>query len=146
MPKLSTGLRDHILGTDDFIAGLNGGVIRYYSGTVPATADAALSGNVLLNVISNNAAGTGISFDPVPVSGVISKNPAEVWRGQNVANGVASFFRFSSLTDAGGASTTEKRLQGTISTVGADLNLSSTTMVSGNYRTIDSFNVAQPTA
>lgn len=146
MPKLSTGLRDHTLGTDDFIAGLNGGVIRYYSGAVPATADAALAGNVLLNVISNNAAGTGITFDPTPINGVISKNSAEVWRGQNVANGVASFFRFSALADAGGASTTEKRLQGTIGTVGADLNLSSTTMVSGNYRTIDSFNIAQPTA
>lgn len=146
MPKLSTGLRDYMLGTDDFAAGLNGGVVRYYSGIVPVTADAALAGNTLLNIISNNATGAGINFATLPIGGVVSKNSAEIWRGQNVANGDATFFRFSGLTDAGLLSTTERRLQGTIGTVGADLNLSSVTMVSGNFRTIDSFNVALPTA
>lgn len=144
--KLSTGLRDAILTGGSLKAGLDGGVIYVYSGPVPATADAALSGNTLLAVISNNAAGTGITMAAASVNGVLSKNAAEVWRGLIAANGVASFYRFAALNDDGLLSTVEKRLQGTVGTVGADLNFSSINFVAGNYKQIDSYNVALPTA
>lgn len=144
--KLSTGLRDHLLATGDFQSGVDGGVIYIYSGTEPATADAALSGNTLLCVISNNATGSGITMAATPASGVLGKNAAEVWRGLIVASGTPTFYRFAGLTDSGLLSTTEKRMQGSIGTVNADLIFSNTNFVSGNYRQIDSFNVAQPTA
>lgn len=146
MAKLSTGLRDHLLATGDFQSGVDGGVIYIYSGPVPASADAALAGNTLLCVISNNATGSGISMAALPAGGVLGKNAAEIWRGLIVATDTASFYRFASLTDDGLLSTTAKRVQGTVGTVGADMNFSNTGFVTGNYRNVDSYNVAQPTA
>lgn len=144
--KLSTGLRDHLLTGGDFQSGVDGGVIFIYSGTEPATGDAALSGNTLLCVISNNAAGTGITMAAAAVAGVLGKNAAEVWRGQIVASGNASFYRFAPIADDGTLSTTTKRLQGSVGVVNADLIFSSVAFVSGNYKQVDSFNVALPTA
>jgi len=143
--KISTGLRNHMLATGSLKAALDGGVIYIYSGTPPATADAALSGNTLLCTISNNAAGTGITMSSTPNAGVLGKASAETWRGQIVANGTATFFRFATLVDDGTLSTTATRLQGTVGTVGADLNFSTIAFVSGDYKNVDTFNVALPT-
>lgn len=146
MAKLSTGLRDHLLTGGDFQSGVDGGVIYIYSGPEPATADAALAGNTLLNVISLNATGAGITMAAAAASGVLGKNASEVWRGLIVSDGTASFYRFASLTDDGLESTTAKRIQGTVGTVGADLNFANINFVSGNYKQIDNYNVALPTA
>lgn len=144
--KLSTGTRDHLLTVGDFKSAVDGGVIRIYSGPAPSTADDALSGNTLLCTISNNSTGTGITMNTVSASGVLGKNPAEVWSGLISNSGTAAFYRFSSLTDAGLLSTTEKRVQGVVGTVGADLNFSSVAFVSGNSKNIDTYDIAQPTA
>lgn len=146
MAKLSTGLRDHLLTTGDFQSGVDGGVIKIYSGVAPTTADAALSGNTLLCTISNNAAGTGVTMAATAASGVLGKNSAEIWRGLIVTSGTASFYRFAAITDDGLLSTTAKRVQGTVGTVSTDLNFSSVGFVAGNYKQIDNYNVAQPTA
>jgi len=144
MPKLSTGLRDHMLVTGSVKSGLDGGVIRIYSGAVPADADAALGGATLLVTISNNDLGTGITLDASASNGVAVKNTTETWSGTVASTGVATFFRYSGLTDAGTLSTTERRLQGTVGTALADLLVSSTTFTATNLRQIDSFNVAMP--
>jgi hypothetical protein len=144
--KLSTGLRDHVLVTGSLKDGLDGGVIYIYDGTPPASGDAALAGNTLLCVISNDAAGTGINMAAAASSGVLGKESSEVWRGLIVANGTATFYRYASLSDDGLLSTVEKRLQGTVGVLAADLIFSNVNFVSGNYKTIDSFNVALPTA
>ena len=146
MAKLSTGLRDHLLTTGDFQSGVDGGVIFIFSGTPPATADAALSGNTLLCTVSNDAAGTGITMAAAAAGGVLGKNAAEIWRGQIVATGVATFYRFAAIADDGLLSTTAKRIQGTVGALGADLIFSNVNFVSGNYRQIDNYNVALPTA
>ena len=143
--QLSSGLRDHMLVTGSFKSGLDGGVLRIYAGTVPATADAAVTGNTLLCTISNNAAGTGINFETTVSAGVLTKAASETWRGQVVTNGTAAFFRFSAISDDGTSSTTTKRVQGTCAVVGGDLNFSNVSFVSGNYRTVESLNVTLPT-
>lgn len=144
--KLSTGLRNHVMATGSLKAGLDGGVIYIYSGTPPATADDALVGNTLLCTISNNGAGTGITLDTTPVGGTLPKNPAEVWKGTVGATGAATFYRFAALLDDGLLSTVEKRLQGTVGTVNADLIFSNVNFVSGNTKQVDAYNVALPTA
>lgn len=144
--KISTGLRDHLLVTGSFKAGVDGGVIRVYAGALPATADAALSGNTLLVTISNNSAGTGITMNAASASGVLGKNSAEVWSGNPVANGTATFYRYSSLADDFLLSTTIKRVQGAAGTAGFDLNFSNTAVVIGTPKRIDTFDIAQPTA
>lgn len=144
MPKLSTGLRDHMLVTGSVKSGLDGGVIRIYSGAVPADADASLGGATLLVTISNNDLGTGITLDATASNGVAVKESTETWSGTVASTGTASFFRYSGLTDAGGLSTTERRLQGTVGTALADLLVSSTTFTATNLRQIDTFNIAMP--
>lgn len=144
MFKISTGLRNHILATDDLAAGLNGKVIRMYSGPVPATADAALGAAVLMCTISNNGTGTGLTFEPTPASGIVSKATAEVWLGTLVASGTYSFYRFSALTDTGEESTTEKRAQGTIGLLNDDLIVGSLTKTAGDEQRIDYYAIGMP--
>lgn len=142
---ISTGLRNHVLVTGSLKAGVDGGVIRIYSGTVPVDADAEIAGgNTLLCTISDDATGTGITLDSTPTGGVITKDVTEVWRGVNVASGTATFFRFSSLADGFGASTTEKRMQGTCGVLSADLLLADPALVATEEQRIDSAAFGMP--
>jgi hypothetical protein len=142
----STGLRNHMLVTGSVKSGLDGGVIRVYDGVVPASADAALSGNTLLVTISNGGLGTGITLDATPSAGVVVKNTSETWSGTCSASGTATFFRFSAITDAFGSSTTEKRAQGTVGVLGADMLVANTTFTNGAVRQVDSFALGMPSA
>lgn len=144
MIKISTGMQDNQLAA--LKTELDGGVIKIYGGTVPSSANDALTGAVLLCTVSLASTGTGISFDAAPANGVLSKNPSEVWSGVNVASGTATFYRHVKLADTGAADASEVRIQGTVGVVGADLNLSSTALVSGATQTIDFYSVAQPSA
>jgi hypothetical protein len=72
-----------------------------------------------------------------PASGVISKN-ADIWSGLGIApGGTAGYFRLVTSQDTGAQSTTEVRLQGNVSTSGAELNLSNLAIVAGATQTID---------
>lgn len=70
----STGLRNHLLATGSLKDGLDGGVIRLYSGTVPASADDSIGAAVLLCTVSLASAGTGITLAASASAGVITKN------------------------------------------------------------------------
>lgn len=142
--KLSTGLRNHMLVTGSAKSGLDGGVLRIYGGAVPADADAALGGATLLCTISNNDLGTGITFDTTATNGIMQKTTSETWSGTVAADGTGTFFRFSGLADAGALSTTERRLQGTVSTTLGELLLQNITFTTGALRIISSFNAALP--
>lgn len=142
--KASTGLRNGILGTNPLKTLLAAGFIKVYAGTVPTTADDALGSATLLCTISIGSSGTGINFDTAAASGVLSKAPAETWSGVNAATGTATFFRHVTSSDTGVLSTTQVRIQGEISSVGSDLNFSSTSLTSGGTQTIDYYSVALP--
>ena len=144
MFKISTGLRNHLLTGGALSAGLGGGVIRMYSGTEPATADASIGTATLMVTISNNGAGTGISFEAAPVAGILSKLSTETWLGTLVANGTYSFYRFSAIADTGAESTTEKRVQGTIGILNEDLIVASLTKVATDEQRIDSYAIGMP--
>ena len=140
--KVSTGLRNALLDSASLKGILDGGFLDIYSGTIPATADDALTGATLLCRVSNG--GSGLTFDTNAVGGVLSKNPSEVWQGLNTASGVASFFRFVSASDTGAASDTEERIQGTVAVLGADLNISNTSLTVSAPQAIQFFYVALP--
>ena len=140
--KVSTGLRNALLDSSSLKGILDGGFLDIYSGTIPATADDALTGATLLCRVSNG--GSGLTFDTNAVGGVLSKNPSEVWQGLNTASGVASFFRFVSASDTGAASDTEERIQGTVAVLGADLNISNTSLTVSAPQAIQFFYVALP--
>lgn len=142
--KTSTGLRKAMLDTDPLANILAGGLIKIYSGAVPADADAAVTGT-LLCTISLNSTGTGINFDAAAVGSVLSKDPSEIWSGVNAATGAASYYRHVAAGDTGVLSTTQARIQGAIGVAGAEMNLSSTSLTSGATQTIDFYSVALPT-
>lgn len=142
---------------------MDGGVIKIYGGVSGAaltalTADDALPvGAVLLAAISKNGAVVspfttwtatdGLSFDAAAVNGVVTK-ASETWLGNVIASGTATFFRHVLSGDAGDLSTTARRIQGTIGTVGEDLNLSSVALVlavPANPQSINFYSVALPT-
>ena len=77
--------------------------------------------------------------------GVASKPTGEVWSGVNVAAGPASFYRHVAPGDDGTLSTTQARVQGRIATAGADMNFTSTALVSGATQTVDFYTLALPT-
>ncbi|MCP4257966.1 MAG: hypothetical protein GY774_10625 [Planctomycetes bacterium] len=139
--KLSTGLRDGMLDTSPFRTLLDASRLKLYSGSAPADADAA-EGTLLVSIGSAHA-DTHCHFLAGAVSGVLSKD-AHVWRAAATATGTATHFRLVVNTDTGVLSTSEIRMQGTIGTSGADLNMSAVSIVSGATQTIDTFNVTMP--
>ncbi len=141
MLKLSTGLRDGMLDTSPFKTLLDASRVKIYSGVAPATADAA-EGTLLVSIGSDNA-DTHCHFLAAAVSGVLSKN-ADIWSGVATATGTASYFRLVVNTDTGVLSTTEIRMQGTVGTSNADIDMSSVSIVSGATQTIDTWDLTMP--
>lgn len=142
--NLSTGMRNHVLANGSVAGALNGGCVRLYAGTIPADADAAIGSATLLRTYTVDGAGTGLNYESTAMAGALPKETTEVWRGTAVANGTASFWRFSALADAGGASTSEKRIQGLVATAGESMNLSSIVVTSGSVGDLDFSNITQP--
>ena len=113
-------------------AGYNSGKLRIYSGSVPANADAALGGATLLAELTLNA-----TAFPAASSGVLTAN-AITSDSSADATGTASFFR---LLDSSGATVLA---QGAVSTSGAELNLATTSIVTGVIVAVSSFTVTIP--
>lgn len=143
--KVSTGLRNGVLATGSLRSLLNGGTIKIYAGSPPATADAAVGAAVLLCTISLNSTATGITLDATAAGGVIPKTPAEIWSGVNAANGVAAWFRHVGPGDNGAESVTQPRIQGTVALSGAAVNLTSLNLTAGAPQPIDHYAVSWPT-
>lgn len=82
-------------------------------------------------------------------AGVLVKLSTETWSGVNAAAGTAGWFRIeSAVTDAGTLDSTESivRMDGSISTSGADMNLGTTVFTSGATTTLSSGSITLPTA
>lgn len=145
--KCSTGLRNKLLDTNPFKTIFNLGFLLIYAGPAPASADDAIVGgtHTLLCQISNNNTATGITFASAASGGAITKNLSETWSKAAANTGTATFYRLVTSSDTGASSTTEARVQGSVGTSGADLNLTTTSLVSTTVYTIDSFAISLPT-
>jgi hypothetical protein len=106
---------------------LNNGYLRIYSGTKPANADAALSGNTLLAELRFNATAA-----PSAVNGLLTFN-AITGDASNDASGTAAFFR------AFQSNGTTVEFQGTVGVGGEFLNLSSLTITAGGTTSVTAF-------
>ncbi len=144
--SLSTGLRNGILDANPLNTLLAQGEIRIFSGAGPSTADDTQTGTLLVTINTVTGSGFDLSFKDTAVSGVLSKQ-TNTWDGVAVATGTAGYFRYcASTSDGGGTSTTEVRIQGAVSTSGAELNMSSTSITSAATTTIDTFDITMPAA
>ena len=150
--KFSTGIRDGMLDSTGITEALNDGIIHIYSGSQPTSADDAVQGTLLGKVTVDGGAWTpgsptnGLGFD-TPVNGTLSKAAAENWLFNGIVDGTAGWFRFmGNAADALGSSTTLPRIDGSIATYGADLNLSNVSIVTGAPNTIDVFQLTMAEA
>jgi hypothetical protein len=100
---------------------LNGGKLRIYSGTQPATAATAISGNTLLAELTFNATAFGASSNGVATANAITPVSA-------AATGTATWFR---ALDSGGVDVTDNVYDGTVGTATSDCIINSTAIQSG---------------
>jgi len=142
--KASTGCRNKLLDTNPFKTIFNLGFIEIYSGAEPASADAAATGTKLAK-IGNGGSSTGVTFEAAAANGSIAKKSSETWEGPVLANGTAGYYRLVAAGDDGTLSTTQARLQGSVGTSGADLNLSNLTLSQNGTQGIDYYTVTLPT-
>lgn len=144
--RFSTGLRNALLVTGSLRTALANGELRIYSGPVPASVDNAISvSNTLLCVIKAEA-GAGINLDTTASGGLVTKAPAEVWSGDVITSGTATFYRHVLPSDTGVGSATAPRIQGTVGIAGQNMNLSNPALVSGALQRIESYVVSLPEA
>lgn len=149
MPLLaSTGLRNQVLDTGSIKSALANGFIRVYSstiGNIPATADAAIDPGVhtLLLTVYGDGISEGLNLGTAS-GGAIGKAPGETWAGTVLATGNAVFFRFVAAGDTGAASTSQARLQGRVGVSGAELNISSLALTSGNTQAVNFISISLP--
>ena len=124
-------------------------IIRVYSGTIPADADATEGAGVLLlkitlasGAVVPGVATNGNDFDAI-VAGVLSKD-ANVWSGVGLADGTAAWWRMYDNGEITGAEPTSKRCQGSVGTGSVSFILSSTSIVTGATTTLDTANFTMP--
>ncbi|MHC1788994.1 hypothetical protein [Solidesulfovibrio sp.] len=147
--RLSTGIRNLLLGTSSFKTIMQNGVIRIFAGVQPASADDAEGASPLLEITVASGAFTpgtatnGLNF-AAPAAGACAKAAGEVWSGVAAASGTAGWYRFYANDRTTGADTTHARFDGSVSTSGAQLNMSSTAITAGATTTIDSFAITLP--
>ena len=149
--KASTGLRNYMLGDQSLKDALGTGAtsgarIRIFAGAVPADADAAETGTILvvISVASGALPAAGLSLGTAS-AGAIAK-AAEVWSGvvSGAGTQTATYWRLVDSTDTAASSTTEKRIQGLCATSGSELVMTSTSLTNGATQTIDYFSIALP--
>lgn len=104
-------------------------LLRIYSGTAPADADAALSGNTLLAELAMSAT----PFAAAAGTGTVTKTANAITSDASAdATGTATFFR---IYKSDGVTC---RVQGSVGTSGADLNLNSTAITAGGTVAVSS--------
>jgi hypothetical protein len=103
--------------------------LRLYSGTPPANASTALSGNTLL---------VEVTPTPASASSATKDMLGGAKSGTASASGTASFYR---LYDSAGTTCHE---QGTVGTSGTDLIIDSTTIASGQTINFNSWTKTEP--
>lgn len=140
MAEISTALRNVIanaIGNGGAGINFDSGTLEIRTGAAPG-ADAAATGTVLATItLPADAFGAA-------AAGAIAK--AGTWQDASAdAGGTAAHFRIIQSGDTNGATgSTDERIEGTVSTSGADLNLDSTSISAAQTVTIDTFTVTMP--
>lgn len=128
--SITTTLREDLIdGTG--LEVLNGGTLKIYDGTPPANASTALSSNTLLATLTLNATAFSSFTNGVATAGAITSDSSAD------ATGTATFFR---LITSGAT----VMLQGSVGTSGSDLNLNTTSIVSGGAVSVSSLTITMP--
>jgi hypothetical protein len=138
--KMSTALCNKLLDTNCLKTIFNAAEIRIYSGSVPATADAAITGSLIATV--KQAAGS-LGWGASAVAGVLAKS-GTAWTDPSATGGVATHYRLvqSADDDSADSGFIHPRVQGTVGTGGADMNVGNTTITASSTFEVNYFTQA----
>jgi len=128
--KLANAQRSR--AADAVTARLNSGKLRLYTGTRPATPDTALSGNTLLAELTFNATAFGAASSGVATANAITSDSSAD------ATGTATFSRWFESDG------TTVVLDCEVGTSGANVNLNTTSIVTGATVSVSSCTYTQP--
>jgi hypothetical protein len=117
---------------DNLCAALNSGYLRIYSGTKPADADTGLSGNTLLAELTFGSTAFGAASGGVATANAITQDSAAN------ATGTATFARL--FASNGSTAITDI----TVGASGAELNLSTVSIVQDVIVQVTSLTITQP--
>lgn len=115
---------------DRLTALLNSGTVKLYTGTRPANADTALSGNTLLGTLTLNATAFAAASSGTATANAISDITT-------VAAGTATWAR---VATSGGT----VKFDVNVGTSGSDINMSAVVLGSGDTVHVVSFTLTQP--
>lgn len=138
--SFSTGFRNALLDGTDVSTLFDGGVLEIYEGTIPTDADQAEGGSTLLAEVDLPVAN---AFEAAALAGNISKNGT--WSELSaIGAGTANWFRLKDAADAGGASTTFRRIDGDCSLAagGGDLILTALVIALTDTINVDAFTIS----
>lgn len=141
--KRSTGLRNAMLDSGSFKSTMDTCTMKIYSGVEPSSADDALSGNILLCEIKSNAGASALTFAATASDGEITKTLAEVWQGNVIVGGTATFYRLELSTDDQALSIIHPRVQGSVGLT-EQLHLSDPVLVLSAVQPISYFSLGIP--
>jgi len=140
------------LSSPEYTATASGAIITISAvpgtGTQPNTKVVVCTSTTITNSTANMASGVasvnGLTYG-LSAAGVLAKSG--IWSGVAVLDGTPGWFRFvRAAADASGASTTAIRIDGSISSSSADLNINPCTSINGITLTIDSFTFTEAAA
>jgi len=157
LAQTASDLADEInssMSTPDYTASASGAVVTIKAapgtGAGPNTFAVVTTTTTITKTDTNFSGGVtqvnGLKLGDVS-AGVLNKVSGDTWSGVAVASGTAGWFRFyASEADDGSADTTASklRLDGAISTSGAQINMGSTTVTSGSTQTVSDFPITLP--
>ena len=136
--RISTGLRNTLL--DSGIQSVfNSGILDIYSGSQPAAANDVPSGTLLASIT--------LPADAFAAAGSGAVAKSGTWSDSSANNtGTAGWFRLKTSADTGASSTTEARMDGSITATGGggNMELDSTSITSGQAVTVSTFTITQP--
>lgn len=124
-----------------------GATLNTWAVTATSTTVTTNSGAGAVDMTGGVAAVNGLKWGNA-TAGVLSKKSTQTWSGVAVATGTAGWFRIeAAVTDSGALDSTEtyKRIDGAVSTSGAQLNLSNTSIANTATQTIDTFTITENT-
>ena len=142
--KISTGTANAMLSGSGLRTALTGMEMRIYAGTEPTTANDSIGAATLLVTITEDGLGGALEFEVSAVDGVLSKSSAQIWEGEAVASGTATFCRVLLPADGDGSSTTAVRIQGDVGLAGRFLNITDTSITALAVQRVGNLAVALP--